>query len=178
MSADQPEAAFGWRRAARAGLRFRRATEDDVPFLFRVYASTRADELARLPWPEAGKRAFLDMQARAQHAHHQRHFPDADRLVIEAGGAPAGRLYLQRRAREHGIVDVALLPEHRGRGLGTALLRDLLDEAGARVRAVELHVERLNPARRLYLRLGFTPVEEGEVYDRLRWGPPQANTAS
>ena len=57
-------------------------------------------------------------------------------------------------------MDIALLPEYRGRGIGTALLEELLVEADATGRRVTIHVERFNPARRLYERLGF--VEAGD----------------
>lgn len=169
---------FGWRRAAEAGLAFRPAADADLPFLCRLYGSTRTEELAVVPWSEAEKAAFLDMQFRAQHAHYRQHYPTAQRLVILRAGDPAGRLYLDRWAREHRIVDIALLPEHRNQGLATALLRDLIDEAAAAGRAVSVHVEKLNPAQRLYRRLGFVAAGEHGAYDLMRRAPPQANTAS
>ena len=155
----------------------RAATEDDADFLRRVYASTRADELDRVDWPPAQKLAFVEMQFRAQQAHYGRHFPDMDRLIVSAGGTDAGRLYLDRRPTEHAVVDIAVLPEHRGRGLGSILLADILDEAGAAGRSVAIHVEKFNPAMRLYRRLGFETVADKGVYDLMRW-VPQANTAS
>jgi ribosomal protein S18 acetylase RimI-like enzyme len=159
-------------RAAAAGLAFRPVVDADTPFLFRLYASTRADEVAPLPWSDADKAAFLDMQARAQHSHYSKHFADADWLLIESGGNPAGRLYLHRREREHHIVDISLLPEHRGMGHGTALLRDLLDEVANAGKPMNIHVEKFNPAMRLYLRLGFVKVEDQGVYDLMRWTAP------
>ena len=169
-----------WRRATEAGLTFRRITDADLPLLARIYASTRADELAPVPWGEAQKAAFLDMQFRAQHAHYQQYYPDADWLVIMRGGEDIGRLYLERLPREHRIIDIALLPEHRGCGLGEALLRDLLDEAAGAGRGVEIHVEKQNPAMRLYRRLGFITEQDKGVYDLMRWTAPPAvyaNTA-
>jgi ribosomal protein S18 acetylase RimI-like enzyme len=166
-------AAFGWARAAEAGLRFRRVTAADEPFLFRVYASTRIEELAPLPWPEAQKAAFLDAQARAQHTDYQRNYAHADWLVIGRAGADIGRLYLERGEREHNIIDIALLPDWRGQGLGGTLLRDLLDEAGRAGKAMSIYVEKTNPAMRLYERLGFTRLDEQGVYDLMRWAPDQ-----
>jgi len=162
-------APFGWTRAAGAGLSFRAATDADLPFLARVYASTRTEELAPVPWSEAAKSEFLDMQFRAQHAHYRRYYPGADWLLILHGGEYAGRLYLTRRPSEHCIIDIALLPEHRGKRLGEALLRDLLDEAAAAAKAVSIHVEKFNPAMRLYRRLGFRTIEDKGVYDLMRW---------
>lgn len=154
--------------------------ESDLPFLARLYASTRWNELAPAAWSDAEKAAFLDMQFRVQHAHYQQHYPAADWLVILRGGEPIGRLYIVRWPCEHRVIDVAFLPEHRGQGLGTALMRDLLDEAGSAGKAVSIHVEKNNPAMGLYRRLGFVTAEDKGVYDLLEWrsAPGQVNTAS
>jgi ribosomal protein S18 acetylase RimI-like enzyme len=112
---------------------------------------------------------FLDMQFRAQHAHYQQHYPQADWLVTMRGGEDVGRLYIERWPSQHCIIDIALLPAHRGRGLGSALLRDLLDEAATAGKAVSIHVEKNNPAMRLYHRLGFTTEADKGVYDLMRW---------
>ena len=160
---------FGWSRAAAAGLAFRRMADADLPFLARLYASTRMEELSVLDWSDAQRAAFLQMQFNAQHTHYQKFYSAADFLVIEHGGQAVGRLYLGRFTSEHCIVDIAFLPEHRRKGLGTALLRDLLDEAAAAHKAVTIHVEKYNPAHALYRRLGFTPVAEQGVYDQMRW---------
>lgn len=163
------EAERRWRRAAAAGLGVRAVADGDLPLLARIYASTRTAELAAVAWSERQKAEFIDMQFRAQHAHYSQHYADMDWLVLEAGGAPVGRLYLERREREHRIVDITFLPEHRGRGLGTALLVDLLDEAADAGRSVGIHVEKFNPAMRLYRRLGFVRIEDKGVYDLMRW---------
>ena len=162
-------ASSDWKRAAEAGLTFRRVADADLPLLARIYASTRTEELAPLPWSNADKSAFLDMQFRAQHAHYQQCYPDADWLVITHGGEDIGRLYLERLPEQHRIIDIAFLPQHRGRGLGAALLRDLLDEATAAGRQIEIHVEKQNPAMRLYHRLGFVTEEDKGIYDLMRW---------
>jgi len=165
-------AAFGWARAEQAGCRFRRITDTDFPFLSRVYASTRAEELAAAPLTEAIKSAFLAEQFRLQHAHYQKYYPDADWLVTMRCAEDIGRLYIERWPTQHRIIDIALLPEHRGAGLGTALLRDLMDEAAAAGKDVSIHVEKFNPAMRLYRRLGFTTEEDKGVYDLMRWSAP------
>lgn len=168
-----------WTRAATVGVSFRPVTEADLPFLYRVYASTRADELAPLPWSADQKAAFLTMQFRAQHADYQRNYPGAERLVIVRGCEPIGRLYLERGGREYGVIDIALLPEHRGQGLGAAIMRDLQDEAGAAGKPLSIYVEKFNPALRLYRRLGFETIEDKGVYDLMRWSASvQVNTAS
>ncbi len=108
------------------------------------------------------------MQFAAQHRHYHENYTDTTYEVILVDGEPAGRLYVARWRRELRIVDVALLPEHRGRGIGGSLLRELLDEADAAGKPVSIHVERENPALGLYRRLGFEPVEENGPYLLLR----------
>jgi ribosomal protein S18 acetylase RimI-like enzyme len=136
----------------------------DRELLYRVYASTRAEELAAVPWDEAEKDAFLRAQFDAQDTWYREHYSRARFDVVEVGGEPVGRLYVHRGADEIRIVDIALLPEHRGNGVGTALLRELLAEADAAGKRVTIHVERLNPALRLYERLGFEVAEDKGVY--------------
>jgi ribosomal protein S18 acetylase RimI-like enzyme len=162
----------GYDRAAALGLVFRPMTDADLGFLSALYASTRTEELAHLPWSEVEKAGFLEMQFQAQHGHYLKHYPDALWLVIEKAGEPAGRLYLEEWPSEQRIIDIALMPGFRGQGLGTALLGDIMDAAGSRCKAVGIHVEKANPAMRLYHRLGFRTIEDKGVYDLLRWSPP------
>src|SRR6478672_5284805 len=110
MSTDIPLIPFGWSRTAQAGLTFRPIAQADLPFLVRLYALTRTEELSVTPWTEAQKVAFLQQQFDAQHVHYQTHYQDSVFLVIEREGAAIGRLYLARWEREHRIVDIALLP--------------------------------------------------------------------
>jgi ribosomal protein S18 acetylase RimI-like enzyme len=91
--------------------------------------------------------------------------------VILAGGEPAGRLYVARWEDEIRIVDIALLPEYRGRGLGTALLQGLIKEAEAAGKPLSIHVEMNNPARPLYDRLGFEEAGEFGVYVLMKRSP-------
>jgi ribosomal protein S18 acetylase RimI-like enzyme len=154
----------------------------DEEILYRIYASTRTEELAPVPWTEAQKEAFLRMQFQAQSQDYAANYPDAAFLVILVDGAPAGRLYLDRRQNELLIVDIALLPEHRGNGVGGTILRDLLAEAAAAGKPVRIHVEHLNPALRLYERLGFRRIGDGGIYLLMEWtagtSSDQLNTAS
>ena len=110
----------------------------------------------------------MEQQFEAQDAHWRAHYRDTSWDVILAGDEPAGRLYVARWEGEIRIVDIALLPPFRGRGLGTALLRGLMDEADAAGKPLTIHVEAGNPARSLYERLGFRAAPErsppGGVY--------------
>lgn len=154
-----------WVRTRESGLGLRPMIDADLPFLGGLYASTRTEELAHVPWTEAQKAAFLDMQFRAQHAHYQANYPNALWLVIERDGEPIGRLYLVRWPRELRLIDIAILPQYRGQGVGTAILLDLFEDAADK--PVTIHVEKNNPAMRLYARLGFRAIGEHGVYDLL-----------
>jgi ribosomal protein S18 acetylase RimI-like enzyme len=117
-----------------------------------------------VPWDDAAKRAFVEQQFEAQDTDYRRTRPRATYEVIEVDGQPAGRLYLDRTEGTIHVLDIALLPAFRGGGVGTRLLSDLAAEAEGSGRALEIYVEHMNPARRLYERLGFRAVEEGPVY--------------
>ena len=142
----------------------------DAEFLLAVYASTRAEELAVVPWTPAEKDAFLRMQFEAQDAFWREQRPDAAFAVILVDGEPAGRLYVDRRPDEIRIVDIALLPDRRAMGVGTLLIQRILDEGRASGRPVTIHVERGNRARALYERLGFRQIDTTGVYDLLEHG--------
>ncbi len=143
---------------------FRPIRPDDEALLFQIYASTREEELAPVPWTAAEKDAFLRMQFNAQHRYYQDQFPDASYRLILLGDLPAGRLYLHRQEDELNIIDIALLPAYRNAGLGTRLLREVFAEADAAGKPVRIHVERFNPALRLYERLGFSRIADTGVY--------------
>jgi ribosomal protein S18 acetylase RimI-like enzyme len=149
-----------------------RPVEDgDRALLRRIYGSTREEELAPLGWDEAQRAAFVAMQFDAQDRYYREHYPAASFQVILRDGRPAGRLYVNQGAEEIRIVDIALLPEHRGAGIGTALLRELQALGAAQGKPVTIHVERFNPALRLYERLGFRPSADRGVYLLLAWSP-------
>ena len=159
------------RSAARFGIAYRRAGEDDLPFLAAVYASTRTEEIAQSGWPIELQQAFLQQQHEAQHAHYASVYPEAERLVIERDDAAVGRLYLIEWPGNLRIIDISLLPEARGQGVGEAILRDIGAGAASGGNKVSIHVEKFNPARRLYERLGFAIVEDKGVYDLMEWRP-------
>ncbi len=150
-------------------IQLRPAKEGDVEFLRILYASTREEELAITDWSDAQKREFCRMQFEAQFAHYLEHYPAADFAVIECDRVDAGRLYVHRGEGEIRIMDLALLPEWRGKGIGTFLLGELQKEAAHRNVPLSIHVERFNPALRLYDRLGFRAVEDRGVYVLLSW---------
>ena len=152
-------------------ISFRSIGDEDRPFLRRLYASTRADELAVVDWTEEQKEEFLGFQFGAQHDYYQEQFPDARFDLVLVDGEPAGRLYVDRREDEIRLIDIALLPDYRRRGIGGRLMSEVLDQGREAGLPVQIHVEQNNPAMRLYDRLGFQRVEEHGVYWLMRWEP-------
>jgi ribosomal protein S18 acetylase RimI-like enzyme len=146
------------------GLSRRPAEDGDREFLFEVFGSTREEELARAPWTDAMREQFLRQQFHAQDTHYRTYYPGAVFDVVLLDGAPAGRLYVHRWRGDIRIIDIALLPAFRRRGIGEYLIRELFAEADRDGLTVSIHVEVNNPARRLYDRLGFVVVEDKGVY--------------
>jgi ribosomal protein S18 acetylase RimI-like enzyme len=151
-------------------------TPDDSQFLSDLYASTREEELRQVTaWTDEQKRAFLQMQFDAQTVHYKKHYHDAEYWVIERDGERVGRLYLHYNVDDLRIVDIALVPSARGEGIGGRILGQLLDGARERGYTVSIHVERNNPALRLYQRLGFRQIDEHGIYFLMKWsGAPTA----
>ncbi len=143
----------------------------DLEFLYQVYASTRQEELAPVPWTEEEKESFLRMQFNAQHQHYQDNYGAAQFCILERSGSRIGRLYVDRRDDEIRLIDIALLPEYRKSGIGRALIEEILAEAATAAKPVRIHVEQMNPALRLYKRLGFRHIEENGVYYLMEWSP-------
>lgn len=155
----------------------RPATEADYDFMRRLYASTREAEMMHFPFDDAEKRAFLDQQFAAQFAHYGAHYPTCERCIIERDGAAVGRLLVDEWRDQIRLVDIALVPECRGMGIGSTLLRQVMDRGAAAGKPVTIHVEAYNPALSLYQRLGFEPVDTNGVYFLMRWTPPAVPTA-
>lgn len=150
----------------------------DEAFLFKVYASTRAEELAPAGWSEPEQESFLRMQFSAQDKHYRENYPGAELQIIQVNGEPAGRLFVHRRANEIRIMDIALLPAYRGRGIGTILLEEILAEGARLGKIVTIHVEVFNPALRWYERLGFGKKAANGPYQLMEWSPnPKAGVS-
>jgi ribosomal protein S18 acetylase RimI-like enzyme len=155
-------------------IELRPEAPEDAEFLYALYASTRADELKLTDWTDEQKGQFCRQQFSAQTVHYRKHNPEAQFSVILRDRTPAGRLYVDRSGRRIHIIDISLVPEHRGVGLGTRFLRELQEEAGNAGQALSINVERFNPALRLYQRLGFLPVEDQGVYLLMKWTKPDS----
>jgi ribosomal protein S18 acetylase RimI-like enzyme len=161
-------------QTAMSTLRWRPAMPDDQALQLQIYAGTRADELAQVPWAEAQRLQFVTMQHQAQQQHYASRFPQSLCQIIEvlAGQAwhPVGRLWVDQRAQGLHVLDISLLPHARGQGLGGQCLRQVQDQAAGQGLAVSIYVELHNPARRLYERLGFKADGEPEgLHQHMVW---------
>ncbi|TIX87650.1 GNAT family N-acetyltransferase [Rhizobium sp. P44RR-XXIV] len=149
----------------------RPATLGDLAFLRQLYGSFRKDELAQIPWSQEDKQAFLDQQFDLQHRYYIIAFPQTDFLIIEKDGTPIGRLYINLDTEIWQIIDIGLLPEWRGLGLGSATLKAIQAAASTgKNLGIALHVDRNNPrAYELYRAFGFEAVEATETHIGMEW---------
>ena len=149
-------------------LCLREATPADEAFLLEVYASTRMEELEPFGWDDNQKQAFIKMQFMAR----ERTYPRADSRIILLSGRPVGRILVDRGEETILLRDIAVLTEYRNAGIGSQLIQDLMNEATAAKKPIELHVVATSPAVRLYERLGFRRNEGEEgAYLSMRWIP-------
>jgi ribosomal protein S18 acetylase RimI-like enzyme len=149
---------------------------EDESFVYQLFAETRFADVAPLPLDREQKEAFLHQQFQLQTAHYQTFYPTAAFSIIQFELQRIGRLYVNRTNREIRVIDITLSPGYRCRGIGRGLLQDLLSEATTTGKAVRLHVERRNPALRLYARLGFCEIQDKGVYLEMEWRAPQKTT--
>ena len=144
---------------------------NDYDFLLEVYASTRAEELALVPWTKEQQQAFVQSQFAAQQDHYATKYPTASHDIIMSNGRPVGRLYVARLDHEIRIVDITVLPAERNVGIGSYLIKQLLDEASRTGKITRIYVEEFNPSLRLFERLGFMASEQRGIHLLMQWTP-------
>ncbi|HEY0405187.1 MAG TPA: GNAT family N-acetyltransferase [Pyrinomonadaceae bacterium] len=153
-------------------ISLRPCVPEDEAFLYRIYASTRLDEMAAWGWNEAQREAFLRMQFNAQQRAYEWQFPGAERSIILCDEAMAGRMIVFRNDAELRLTDITLLPEYRNTGAGKFLIRELQAQARAAGLPLRLRVAKENEgARRLYERLDFTQTGESDTHFMMEWLP-------
>lgn len=151
---------------------------DDQEFLLAVYGSTRADEMALVPWTDEQRQAFVQWQFTAQQDHYAKHYPNGNFDIIIADDRQVGRFYVARLDEEIRIIDITLLPAERNAGIGSYLIKQLLEEADRIGRMTRIYVEEFNPSLNLFKRLGFTPSEQNGVHLLLQRNPSPQPTPS
>jgi ribosomal protein S18 acetylase RimI-like enzyme len=153
------------KKANQRSITFRPITDEDLEFLHMLYASTRQEELSITNWSTEEKEKFLRKQFEFQHVDYMKNYQNAQFDIVLIDGEPAGRLYVDRRKNEIRIIDIALLPNFRRKGIGSKLMNDLIAEADEKQVTLSLHVEMNNPAIGLYERLEFKRgVQQGIYY--------------
>lgn len=149
----------------------------DEPLLLEIYASTRAEEMAMVPWTKEQQEQFVRMQFASQLEHYKKLQPDANHDIITVNGRPVGRLYVARTEERIEIMDITVLPPDRNGGVGTTLIKALMDEASVS-RPLRIYVETFNPSLRLFERLGFKAVDEQGFHLLMEWVPNSPSPAS
>ena len=150
-------------------IRLKPIRPGDEEFLYQVYASTRMDEMAMVDWSKEQIESFLRMQFNAQHKYYQENYVGSRFDIILKNKTSVGRLYVARWEKEVRIIDIALLPEFRRKGIGSKLLKDIMAEAANDDKPVSIHVEHNNPALSLYQMLGFHQIDDTGVYFLMEW---------
>ena len=152
-------------------LELRPVSEADRDFLLRVYADARRDELERTNWPDEQKRLFVEHQFDAQTRHYREVYPASKHLIINWNDEPVGRLFISSDPEEIAILDVTVLEEYRGRGIGTRIIESLTSDAAASQQRVRIYVEFFNPSGAFFQRRGFEPAEQDGIYIKFVWSP-------
>ena len=143
---------------------FRKIKASDLLFIEKVFRSTREKELESTNWSEQQKHAFVVMQSMAQEADYKKNFPDALFEIILFNKKPAGRVYTNETGNEIQLIDISLLPEYRGKGIGTVILSGLIKRSEDKQIPVTLHVLPDNPALNLYQRMGFKHIGDSGLH--------------
>jgi ribosomal protein S18 acetylase RimI-like enzyme len=145
-------------------LNFKSMSRDDIDFDYQVYFSTREEEMEKTGWTPQEVDSFMRMQFNLQHKQYTENYKGATFEIILVGKTQVGRLFLHKTETEIRIMDISLLKEFRGTGIGTKILSDLIKESGETGRTLSIHVEMINPAVNLYKRLGFQMVTTTGIY--------------
>ena len=128
--------------------------------------------MALVDWSAEQKAAFLQMQLDAQTTHYRAYYPHAEhQIILRDDSTPLGRLIIDQSSDSILIVDIALLPEYRGAGIGSAIIQELMTKASRLNLSIILRVEFFNPALKLYSRLGFVKTREITIYHEMIWNP-------
>lgn len=141
----------------------RPASSLDIGFCWRLHEATLRCyvEATWGHWDEADQRRRFGAW-----------FEPARLRIVEVDGARVGFLKVDADAARVTLLSIAVDPAHQRRGIGTWLVRRVVDEAGSR--PVRLQVLKVNPARRLYERLGFVEVADTPTHWQLLRGPAVA----
>jgi ribosomal protein S18 acetylase RimI-like enzyme len=160
------------------GLSIRPATPADNGFIEALYRSTRQD-LQLIDGEQGFIDTVIDQQFNAQTNGYGEAFPNAMYFIIEKHDQPVGRVMLDFGTEEIRVVNIAFIPEARGKGFGEGVIKSLQYAAGKNCVPLSLSVHSDNlAAKRLYAKLGFQTEQVTPLYERLIWYPKLNTKAS
>jgi ribosomal protein S18 acetylase RimI-like enzyme len=142
----------------------RPTNQSDFAFLKEVYRSTREHDVTNTGWTEEKKNSFIEFQFNAQHAHYLSTYKNAVFNIIILNKTNIGRLYIWETETQLRLIDITLLPEFRNKGIGTNILKKLIDKSNKIEKVLNLHVLQNNPALKLYKLLGFKIKEKRNTH--------------
>ena len=149
------------------GFRLRPAVLEDEEFLRTLFAETNVT-LQALPLELQA--SLIDMQYRGRKMTYSAEYPEAkDSIACLDDGTPVGRHLVERKTDGFRGIDLAIMPQWQGRGIGTRILEDLAQESRQAGVKFSLRVVKANPALRLYLRLGFEISAADEMAYEMVW---------
>lgn len=154
-------------------LSLRTECDTDIAFLLALYRTTREWELKLLDWTDEQKEHFVSSQFNAQRFHYRKHYPEALFDLVIYKKEKIGRFYVEEWPSQFRIIDITLHPHFCGRGIGSLLIKRLMQQAIEKRKNISIHVEQNNPALRLYGRLNFEKIDELNIYNLMEWKPPK-----
>lgn len=153
------------------GLGLRLASASDKPFIASLFHSTR-EAFYLADQNDDYIHHLIDQQLDIQTEAYGQQSPDAMTFIVDKSGTPMGRLVLDFGKNIAHIVDLAFIPEARGKGYGKAVIQAVQHIAQKQCLPVGLSVEQQNPrAQKLYLSLGFMPYETSVSHVFMLWYP-------
>lgn len=152
-----------------ATVALRPETADDLPFLRELYLSVRDGEVGFRDLLPTTRTAILEQQFEWQHAQYRAANPQGWFTIVMVDDKPGGRFYLVRLADSLRVVDISLLPEFRGHGIGTQLMLNVRAESIRTGLPIRLSVVAGNAAGGFYKHLGFQVIGRDEVRLELEW---------
>lgn len=151
-------------------LRLRPERDVDADFRFDLFCNSRPPEWQMAGFDPALLRHIIRQQFQAQTVSYRAQFPGARFDIIELDTVPIGRIVVNRPGSFIHIIDQAIVPDLRRRGIGAGIMASLMDEAAECGVPVRLKVASDNdPSMRLYLRLGFAVIDRTEMYLEMEW---------
>jgi ribosomal protein S18 acetylase RimI-like enzyme len=148
----------------------RPALPQDEIFLYELYSAVRGPEFALAPITPTQREHLIRMQFRASMSAYAQMFPNSCYHLVLLDSKPVGRLWVWKGPAEFHLVDIAVHPSVQSKGIGTALVQRLQQEAAKARLPVRCTVFRFNPGSlRFHQKLGFTIVRADEMNYYMEW---------